>query len=99
MRKAKQKPGGIATRPPSRRRCAPPAGLQLGWPRAGDSTDQRHTLERGQAGARAAAERPAFQTSPHFLHRMYVTSGAVLALYTGSTAPQVGHAGAGGCEE
>ena len=74
-------------------------GPRPGWPRAADSANQRQTLERGQDGARAAAERPAFQTSPHFLHRMYVTSGAVLALNTGSTAPQVGHAGEGGFEE
>ena len=66
-----------------KRRSAPPSG-------------QRHPPNRGPEDARGCTHRPAFHTSPHFLHRMYVTSGAVLALNTGSTAPHDGHAGGGG---
>ena len=66
------------------------------WPRR---ADQRHPPYRGPAAARGWTQRPAFHTSPHFLHRMYVSSGAVLALNTGSTAPQLGQACEGGVVE
>jgi len=57
---------------------------------------QRQPPKREIVDARGCTQRPAFQTSPHFLQRMYVTSGSVLALNTGSTAPHDGQAGEGG---